>query len=189
MKTSLECRLGGAQGQIQGLASGTCRLPPALGVLIINPGMASVLLALVGTQGFPTHTFYQTEDCRLLCFSIWRGAEKAMTFTEQGLTSFGCCFFPFSGAPARSVVSPYSRGARVIHSHIIPRVSNVAELIGEKGSFSGPFPSDEEIRLLVSLGECSWRLSHRAKNGPVDSKLQRQRDEVWGPALPAVNHL
>lgn len=27
------------------------------------------------------------------------------------------------------------------------------------------------------------------KNGPVDSKLQRQRDEVWGPALLAVNHL
>lgn len=114
----------------------------------------------------------------------------AVTFTEQALTSFGCCFFTFSGAPAQSIVSPYSRGTRVImHSHIIPRVSNVAELIGEKGSFSGPFPSDEEIHLLVSLGECSWRLSHRAKNGPVDSKLQRQRDEVWGPALPAVNHL
>lgn len=113
----------------------------------------------------------------------------AVTLTEKGQSSFGCRFFTFSGAPVQSLVPPYSRGTRVIHSHIRPRVSNVAELIGGKGSFSGPFPSYEEIRLLVSPGECSWRLSHRDKNGPVASKLQRQRDEVWGPALPAVNHL
>lgn len=77
----------------------------------------------------------------LFCFSISKGAEMAMTFTEKGL-SFGCCFFfRFSETPVKSIVSPYGRGTWVINSHIITCLSNVAELIGEKGGFSGPLPS------------------------------------------------
>lgn len=63
----------------------------------------------------------------------------AVTLTEKGQSSFGCRFFTFSGAPVQSLVPPYSRGTRVIHSHIRPRVSNVAELIGGKAAFLDHF--------------------------------------------------